>query len=265
MTGCAISVHSLWTKYAVANAPWYQPYLYWCTTRSFPFKIIPNLYQYMSEPQALDRNFVKNLYIIKFQAVLYLSVKFQVDRLGNKEVTIHPTAYHYNEKVRHYAIFILCLYFGVVCSYSLHALRVRCFHVTKRWYLFALIYNQISSCQWKICKIYDKILNHVEKQSTMTELVKNITNPGMHKAVCRKIHKLWGRWLVNDSACSKAMWFKKRWYQPIGLQLWGESYVSKAHDWNFHGKCPISSLPSTSIKSKWRSDAPSYLYDDAEQ
>ena len=42
--------------------------------------------------QALDGNFVKILYIIKYQSVLYLSVKFQVDRPGNKEITIYPTA-----------------------------------------------------------------------------------------------------------------------------------------------------------------------------
>ena len=42
--------------------------------------------------QALDGNFVKILYIIKCQSVLYLSVKIQVDRPGNKEVTIYPTA-----------------------------------------------------------------------------------------------------------------------------------------------------------------------------
>ena len=43
-------------------------------------------------PQALDGNFVKILYIIKCQSVLYLSVKIQVNRFGNKEVTIYPTA-----------------------------------------------------------------------------------------------------------------------------------------------------------------------------
>ena len=42
--------------------------------------------------QALDGNFVKIQYIIKCQSVLYLSIKFQVDRPGNKEVTIYPTA-----------------------------------------------------------------------------------------------------------------------------------------------------------------------------
>ena len=31
-----------------------------------------------------------------------------------------------------------------------------------------------------------KILNHVEKQSTMTEVVKNTTNPGMRMAVYLK-------------------------------------------------------------------------------
>ena len=42
--------------------------------------------------KALDGNFVKVLYIIKFQSVRYLSVKYQVDRPGNKEVTIYPIA-----------------------------------------------------------------------------------------------------------------------------------------------------------------------------
>ena len=46
----------------------------------------------MHETQALDGNFVKILYIIKCQSGLYLSVKFQADRPGNKEVTIYPTA-----------------------------------------------------------------------------------------------------------------------------------------------------------------------------
>ena len=45
------------------------------------------------------------------------------------------------------------------------------------------------------------------------------------------------------------------------LQSWQESYSSKACDWNFHGKYPISSLPSMCIKSKWRSDASSSFYD----
>ena len=49
---------------------------------------------HMIWPQAFDRNlqFVKVLYVIKFQSVWYLSVKFQVDRPGNKEVTIYPIA-----------------------------------------------------------------------------------------------------------------------------------------------------------------------------
>ena len=38
-----------------------------------------------------------------------------------------------------------------------------------------------------------RILNHVEKQSKMTEVVKNTTNPGMRTVVHRKIHKLRGR------------------------------------------------------------------------
>ena len=42
--------------------------------------------------QALDRNFVKILFFIKCQSVLFLPVKFQVDRPGNKEATIYPTA-----------------------------------------------------------------------------------------------------------------------------------------------------------------------------
>ena len=42
--------------------------------------------------QALDGNFVKILYFIKCQSVLYLSVKFQVNWPQNKEVTIYPTA-----------------------------------------------------------------------------------------------------------------------------------------------------------------------------
>ena len=46
----------------------------------------------ITSPQALDGNFVKILYFIKCQSVLYLSLKFQVDRPGNKEVTIYPTA-----------------------------------------------------------------------------------------------------------------------------------------------------------------------------
>ena len=59
----------------------------------------------------------------------YLYVKYQVDRvslsqflrvffstLGNKEDTFYSTRYHTNKKVRRYAIFILCLCFGVLCS-----------------------------------------------------------------------------------------------------------------------------------------------------
>ena len=38
-----------------------------------------------------------------------------------------------------------------------------------------------------------QILNHVGKQSKMTELVKNTANPGMRMAVYRKIHELRGR------------------------------------------------------------------------
>ena len=49
------------------------------------------------------------------------------------------------------------------------------------------------------------------------------------------------------------------------VQLRRESYVSIARDWNFHGKYPISSLLSTSIKSKWRPEAPSCLSDYAER
>ena len=41
----------------------------------------------------------------------------------------------------------------------------------------ALIYNQLIACLWKICEIYNKILNHVEKQSKMTEVAK-ILQPG---------------------------------------------------------------------------------------
>ena len=54
--------------------------------------------------------------------------------------------------------------------------------------LSALIYNQINSCQWKIGKIYNKIMNHVEKQSEMTEIVKNPTNPGIRMAVGKSIN-----------------------------------------------------------------------------
>ena len=44
-------------------------------------------------PHALDKNFVNVLYIIKCQSVLYLHVKFQIDRSENKEVTIYPTVF----------------------------------------------------------------------------------------------------------------------------------------------------------------------------
>ena len=72
----------------------------------------------MLRAQALDGNFVKILYFIKCQSVLYLSVKFHVDRPGNKEVIFIPLRYHNNMKVRHYAILLLCVCFGAVFSHS---------------------------------------------------------------------------------------------------------------------------------------------------
>ena len=52
------------------------------------------------KPEALDGNFIKVLYINKCQSVLYLSVKFQVDRPENKEDTIFiPLLYHNNKFV----------------------------------------------------------------------------------------------------------------------------------------------------------------------
>ena len=50
------------------------------------------MFLFTTNPQALDGNFVKVLYIIKCQSVLYLSVKFQVDRPGNERVTIYSPA-----------------------------------------------------------------------------------------------------------------------------------------------------------------------------
>ena len=48
--------------------------------------------KYAAGGTATRRIFVKILYLIQCQSVLDLSVKFQVDRPGNKEVTIYPTA-----------------------------------------------------------------------------------------------------------------------------------------------------------------------------
>ena len=128
----------------------------------------------------------------------------------------------------------------------------------------ALIYNQISSCRWKICKMYNKFLNHVENQSTMTEMINNTT-----KWACA-----WQS-IGKSTNCKAVDWSttthveKSRDLKSADInrlvQLRRESYDSIARDWNFHGKYPISSLPSTSIKSKWRREAPSCLYDYAER
>ena len=61
-------------------------------------------------PKALDGKFVFFIHIDKCQSIYYNSVKFQVDRLQSKKVTIYPSAL--SKKVRHFAILILMLIDG---------------------------------------------------------------------------------------------------------------------------------------------------------
>ena len=86
----------------------------------------------------------------------------------------------------------------------------------------------------------------------MTEVVKNTTNPDMRRESIGKSTNCEAVDWSTTAHVQKPCDLKKALISIDWLQLWQESYVSKACDWNFHGKYPISSLPSMSIKTKWR-------------
>ena len=119
-------------------------------------------------------------------------------------LTLHPTALLYKQEgttLRHLS---LCLCFGVVCFRHIISISSKIFSY-KETMIFICIYlqpNHLVSVRNKR-NLY-KILNHIEKQNKMTEVVTNTRNLGMLMTIYRKIRRLQGRSLVNDSVSSKS-------------------------------------------------------------
>ena len=67
--------------------------------------------------QALNRNFIKILYIIICQSVLYLCKIFQGDQPGNMGVNLSHCIIIITRRYDTYTILILCLCFGAVFSH----------------------------------------------------------------------------------------------------------------------------------------------------